>query len=105
MGDVLNRGTRDRPLWYCRFIDVDGRRKQRPTRQPTKELAKRYLTEIEARIARGVVGVPEIDPSMQVRRRTTVRELCERFIAEYGSPRIKDLRSYRIQARTFLVRH
>ena len=26
MGDVLNRGSVARPLWYARFIDIDGRR-------------------------------------------------------------------------------
>jgi len=53
MGDVLNRGSRDKPRWYCRFIDADGRRKQRATAQPTRALALRVLTEIEARICRG----------------------------------------------------
>ena len=31
MGGVINRGTKDRPLWYIRYVDSDGKRKQRKT--------------------------------------------------------------------------
>ncbi len=33
MGAVSNRGTKDRPLWSCRYVDADGKRKQRPTKR------------------------------------------------------------------------
>jgi integrase len=59
VGDVLNRGTKDRPLWYCRYVDIDGKRRHKPTHQPTRALAQRYLAEVEARIARGLIGIPE----------------------------------------------
>ena len=58
MGDVKNRGSKDRPQWYCRYIDVDGKRKHRPTHQQTKALAMRFVAEVEARVARGLVEFP-----------------------------------------------
>lgn len=45
MGDVHNRGTKDQPMWYCRYIDTDGKRKHRPTHQPTKALATLLIDE------------------------------------------------------------
>ena len=56
MGDVHNRGTKDRPQWYCRYVDLDGKRKHRPTHQPSKALAMRFVAEVEARVARGSSG-------------------------------------------------
>ena len=58
MGDVYNRGSKDRPVWYCRYKDADGRRKNRPTHMPTKAGAMRFLAQIEERIAGGRVGMP-----------------------------------------------
>lgn len=58
MGGVLNRGTKDKPLWYMRYVDLDGKRKHRPTRQPTKAESLRQLAEVEQRIAKGLVGIP-----------------------------------------------
>ena len=43
-----NRGSKDRPQWYRRYIGVDGKRKHRPTHQPTKALAMRFVAEVEA---------------------------------------------------------
>lgn len=57
MASVFNRGTRERPNWYCKFKDPSGRWVMRPTQQPTKVLARRYADEIEARIAQGKVGI------------------------------------------------
>ncbi|MDX2088419.1 MAG: site-specific integrase [Kofleriaceae bacterium] len=58
MGTVFNRGTRAKPNWYVGYQE-HGEWKYRPSRQPTKEQAKRYVAEVEARIARGVVGIEE----------------------------------------------
>jgi hypothetical protein len=57
VGDVYNRGTKGRPVWYCRYKDADGRRKNRPTHMPTKAGAMRFLAQIEERIAGGKVGI------------------------------------------------
>jgi len=106
VGDVLNRGTRDRPRWYCRYVDTDGRRKQKATHQPTKQEAERFLAAIEARIARGEVGIIEPTPEERSRKSITVRELLQRFLGEiegvdsYAPPKIKDLDRYRRSARS-----
>lgn len=89
MGDIFKRPTG----WYVRYVDADGRRKARASHQPTRELARRYLVEIEARIARGKIGIPE--PAAPA---PTIAELCERFLSEYSRPRIKDLVQYRLHA-------
>jgi integrase len=100
MGEIIRKTKNGRFVgWYLRFIDVDGRRKQRASKQPSHAEARRMLIEIEARIARGRVGMEE-------RRRDalTVDELFHRFVAEYSHPRIKDLTSYRRRAGTLLAR-
>ena len=59
MGDVRNRGTDAKPQWYCRYVDIDGKRKQRATKQLTESDALRYLAEIEAKVARQKNGVSD----------------------------------------------
>jgi integrase len=95
MGDIFKRPGG----WYVRYIDVDGRRKCRASHQPTRELARRYLIEVEARIARGKLGIPPAAAPAP-----TVAALCERFLREYSRPRIKDLARYRAYARAALRR-
>src|SRR6185436_9668460 len=58
MGTVFNRGTKDKPNWYVGYRE-NGKWKYRPSDQPTKALAKRFVQEIEGRIARGQVGIEE----------------------------------------------
>jgi integrase len=90
MGDVVKKSKGGRFIgWYIRYRDTDGRRKQRASHQPSKAEARRYLLEVEARVAREQVGIPKPVPAL------TVAELVERFLAEYASPRIKDLDRYR----------
>jgi integrase len=57
LGSVFNRGTRDRPNWYGKYKDHDGRWKTVPTGKPTKLEARRWIEEAEGRIADGRVGV------------------------------------------------
>ena len=100
MGEIIRRTKGARFLgWYLRYVDADGRRKQRASHQPTRALARRMLVEIEARIARGLVGVPEPPPPQ-----LTVAELTARFLAEYSRPQIKDLAMYRARAGVALRR-
>lgn len=89
MGDIVRRGT----TWYVRYKDADGTRRMRKSHQPTRELARRYLLEIEGRVARGIVGIPEPAPAAP-----PLSALVERFLREYSRPRIKDLAQYRIHA-------
>lgn len=62
MGSIYNRGTRDKPNWYVSYKDVDGRRRAKPSKQPTKTQARKYLSLVEARIASGKVGITEAKP-------------------------------------------
>lgn len=100
MGDIVRVMRRGKFVgWYVRYKDTDGKRKQRASHQPTKDLARRYLLEIEGRVARGVIGIPELDkPAL------TMTSLCERFLKEYTRPRLKDLTQYRSDALTCLRR-
>ena len=101
MGDIVRMVRKGKFIgWYLRYKDVDGKRKQRASHQPTHALAKRMLVEIEARVARGAVGIEEPDEKPQL----TVAELCERFLAEFASPRIKNLENYRRSAKFSLKR-
>lgn len=104
MGDVKNRGTKERPLWYCRYIDLDGKRKHRPTHQPTKSLAMRFVAEVEARIARGQVGIPEPTEPERQGKALTLAALAERFLTE-ANPPTKDPKRYRKLMRYMLNKH
>ena len=100
MGEVLKKQKGGRFVgWYLRFIDVDGKRKQRASGQPTYAEARRALIEIEARIARGKLGVPEREPELAD---ITIAELSERFLTEYDSPKIRSHDSWKKKAQTHL---
>ncbi len=68
MGDILRRGTRDKPRFYIRYLDLDGGRKTRRVRVETREDARKLLALAEARIAQGRVGIvalPKCGPLME----------------------------------------
>ena len=75
MGSVFNRGTRAKPKWYGKYKDADEKWKTVATKQPTKTLAKRYIDQIEGRIADGMVGIER--PSEEPK----IAELMERWLA------------------------
>lgn len=104
MGDVHNRGTKERPLWYCRYLDIDGKRKHRPTHQPTKALAMRFVAEVEARIARGLCGIPELTEPERQGRGLTLAALTARFLAEASIPS-KEPHRYRRWMRYTMQKH
>jgi integrase len=60
MGTVFNRGSKDAPNWYVGYRD-GGRWVYKASRQPTKAQAKRFVSEIESRIARGLVGMEDAE--------------------------------------------
>ncbi len=92
MGEVIRKTKDGRFIgWYLRFVDIDGKRKQRASKQPTQVAAKRMLLEIEARIARGKFGVPDSDEP----QRLTMAQLAARFLSEYDNPKIRDLSRWR----------
>ena len=94
MGYVLNRGTKDRPMWYCKYRDVDGKWKQKASQQTTKAAAMRFVAEIEARITRGLLGMPEPTEDEQRAKKLTVSELAALFLRDYDPPRLKDRKQY-----------
>ena len=61
MGSIYNRGTRSKPNWYVSYKDRDGKRRTIASRQPTKALARRFVEQIESRIADGLVGLDTDD--------------------------------------------
>lgn len=91
-------------MWYCRFIDVDGRRKHRPTHQPTKALAMRFVAEVEARVARGQVGIPDAASPERLARSLTLIGLAQRFLKE-ANPPTKNPERYRSWLRYTLGKH
>jgi len=100
MGQIIKKTKNGAFIgWYIRFIDCDGKRKAKATHQPTRELARRFLVDVEARVARGQQGIVEPAPAAP-----SVAELCRRFLTEYSRPRIKDLGRYRASASTGLRR-
>lgn len=58
------------------------------------------LVEIEARVARGMVGIEERSQALSL----TAQELFERFIEDYRDPKIKNIAAYRCSARARLTR-
>lgn len=90
MGSVYRKLKGGRDLgWYAAYVDLDGRRRHIATKQPTKQAARVFLAEIEAKVRRGLVGVPE-------NRRApapTVGELAERWLAELSGPKAEGRRA------------
>lgn len=108
MGDIIRRGTKDRPRFYIRFVDADGRRKNRAAKGAvTKADAQRMLAEAERRVMHGKLGIEEPTEDEQARRTITVAKLADKFLDEkegYRAPKIKDIAKYRKQARYNLNR-
>ncbi len=101
MGEIIRKTKGGKFVgWYLRFVDADGQRKQRASKQPSFAEAKRMLIEIEARIARGMVGIEERSQTTTL----TVEGLFERYIEEYRNPRCKDIAAYQRCARVQLAR-
>jgi integrase len=94
MGEII-RKTKDGKFigWYLRYVDADGQRKQRASKQPSFAEAKRMLVEIEARIARGMVGIEERNSETAL----TLEQRFGRYVEEYRNPRCKNLDRHRAQ--------
>ena len=100
MGDIVRVVRKGKFIgWYVRYKDADGQRRMRASHQETQALARRYLLEVEGRVARGLVGIPEPAPPAP-----TVSELIPRFLTEYSRPKVKDPEAYRRFASTALRR-
>ncbi len=85
MGEVIRKMKNDKFIgWYVRYVDADGRRKQRASHQQTAQLARRMLVEIEARVARGKAGIAD-----EAESSLTLKELFATFLERANSPRLK----------------
>lgn len=101
MGEVIRKMKNGAFIgWYVRYVDADGRRKQRASHQPTAQLARRMLVEIEARIARGKAGMVDDAP----RSSLSLHALFAEFLVRVSSPRLKNLATYRRRLRVVLGR-
>mgnify|MGYP001016444059 CR=1 FL=1 len=98
MASVYNRGSKDRPNWYARYKDLDGKWTAKPTGQPTKATAMIFAAEVEARVRRGMIGIPEPEPNKC--DALSVAQLCERFLSDYIGPKIRKVGSYQQQRRS-----
>jgi integrase len=101
MGDIVRKVGKNGQLlgWYIRYVDVDGKRKQRASGQESKAGARKVLVQIEARVAQGLLGMSAtVEEPGKPPEDFTVAQLFERFLQEFSSPKIKDLRRYRYAA-------
>ena len=101
MGTVYNRGTKGDPVWWVGYKE-GGRWVYKRSGMPTKAQARRFVEEIEARIAAGRVG---LEPIAEPGRVPTFKELADLFVVEYSTPRVKDIETYRRDAKYMLERH
>lgn len=100
MGEVIRRIKNGKFIgYYLRWYE-GGKRRVQASKQPTYAEARRMLQAIEGRIARGMAGLDERSEKLDI----TVDELCERFLVEFGSPKVKDMARYRSTARYSLGR-
>jgi integrase len=105
MGDIIRRGTKDRPRFYVRYKDANGTRKLKAAKVSTLGEARSILAAIETRIAKGEVGIVEKTDEERARAVITVKHLGEKFIDEktgYTNPKVKDIAAYRKQAKSKL---
>ncbi len=78
MGYLRNRGTKQRPEWYIRYRDVDGKWKQRHSHQTSKEAARALLADIEeSAFWRGIQGMVDPTPDELARKSITNEDLGE----------------------------
>ena len=104
MASVFNRGTKHKPLWYMKFKEA-GVWRMVPSRMPTKHRARKRAEEVEARIAEGKVGIPEITEGEVAQKRMTVAALGDRFVKEYTGRKVKNLKNYRREVGYLLGKH
>lgn len=101
MGQVIKKTRGGKFIgWYIRWREGK-RRICIASKQPTAAEARKMLVQIEARVARGQPGIEEEEDE---RLELTVEALCEKFLNEFSSPRVKDLERYQKAARYSLKR-
>lgn len=94
MGDIVKRTRNGRTSYLLRWYE-GGKRRTLASRQQSFAEARRMLQAIEGRVAQRRAGIEAPAAPIDL----TMAELCDRFLDEYGHPRIKDLEKYRRTAR------
>ena len=100
MASVYRRGTKDRPNWWAKIKNPDGKWASVPTSQPTKEAAKRWASAKQAEVENSKVGIRPRTPQTPA---LAVRQLIERSLAEYHGPKVRKLKQNQNQRRTDLA--
>lgn len=99
MGQIIKKMKGGKFIgWYVRYMDSNGKRTCKASKQPTRAAAQILLQTIEARIRLGQVGIVEPTTAEHKMKAITVGELCERFLAEYSRPRLRNRAQYIKQA-------
>jgi integrase len=103
MGDIVRKGTKDRPRFYIRYVDADGVRRQRAAKgATTKAQAQVILNAAELRVTQGRVGIETMTEEQQAQRTIAISELGELFTTGYSDESIKDRASYIRDAKSIL---
>ena len=83
-----------------RYIDIDGTRKRHTPDVETEPEALRIQAEVLARIARGIVGVPDVRSAERQQHGPTLADLHERYQAEAMPKKAKNPHEYKKQIRS-----
>lgn len=103
MGAIIKRGTKDKPRFYLRYVDADGRRKMKAAKGAINVAqARRQLAEIERSVFNGNLGIPEPTAEQLAQAQITVEQLGAKFTTEYSAPKLKNPTHYRSQAKSIL---
>jgi hypothetical protein len=76
------RDSDGRIRFSFRYIDVDGSRKRHTPDVETEHEALRIMAEVRARIARGIVGVPDVTANERQASTITLSAMLDRWLKE-----------------------
>jgi integrase len=101
-GCITARRTREGMRYYANYIDADGKRKNKLVSTTSAKDARDKLADIRVRVFKGERGIPERTKEDKAQAHITIKELGERFTAEYVSSKIKDIKQYQREAKAIL---
>jgi len=81
------RDSDGRIRFSFRYIDVDGTRKRHTPDVDTEHEALRIMAEVRARIARGIVGVPDVTANERQASTITLSAMLDRWLNLRGESR------------------
>ena len=93
------RDSDGRIRFTFRYVDVDGARRRHTPDVETEPEALRIQAEVLTRVARGIVGVPDVKSAERQQAGLTLAELHERYQAEAMPRRAKTPTAYKRQIR------